>query len=135
MPPPSTDWSNTPPSLSGRGMVITKKRLGDIFLWAVIIFLLGIIACLTYKHIELLNMFHTLHPNNNTENITIINTNMFPFSPTTKAQTVQVPTSPPVQVVEVEGGMFHTYYVEYALFTLGVAAIALAVCRDVCRRK
>ena len=108
----------------------------EIFLWLVIIFLLGIIGCLSYKHLELLKMFHSLKNYNPTEAKTTVSLHKFPFSPTNSNSTsTSSITSPPVQFVEVETGPFHSYYVEYFLFFMGVTAIAVAAIRDVCRRK
>ena len=105
-------------------------------MWVVIIFLLAIIGFLTYKHLELLAMFQGLQPYKPNEQNTNGTLHNFPFSPSTNASLSNGPmTSPPVQIVEVENGPFHSYYIEYALFCLGVTAIALAVCRDVCRRE
>ena len=113
-----------------------RNRMAEIFLWIVIIFLLGVIGCLTYKHLELLEMFHSLqkytpdYVNNND------NQQKYHFPPSTSpSSSLGSDTSPPVHFVEVETGPFHSYYVEYALFCLGVTAIAVAAVRDVCRRK
>ena len=138
MPPADTNCSSaTPWQRSGTPISRNnRRRMGEMFLWAVIIFLLAIIGVLTYKHLELLAMFQGLKPYKPNEEKTTINLHKFPFSPSTKASPSDSPmTSPPVQIVEVENGPFHSYYIEYALFCLGVTAIALAVCRDVCRRK
>ena len=139
MPQADTNWSSATPWQRSVTPIYRNvcgyRRTGEIFLWAVIIFLLAIIGFLTYKHLELLAMFQGLQPykSNEEKNAKL---HKFPFSPTTNASPSGIPmTSHPVQIVELENVPFHSYYIEYALFCLGVTAIALAVCRDVCRRK
>ena len=141
MPPEDTNWSSaTPWQRSGTPIYrnvcgYRRRRTGEIFLWVVIIFLLAIIGFLTYKHLELLALFQGLQPykSNEEKNVKL---HKFTFSLTTNASPSGSPvTSQPVQIVEVENVPLHSYYIEYALFCLGVTAIALAVCRDVCRKK
>jgi hypothetical protein len=135
MTPADTNWSSATP-WQRSGTIISRnrcgcnrRRTGEIFLWAVIIFLLAIIGFLTYKHLELLAMFQGLMSYKPKEESTNGTLHKFPFFPTTKASPSGSPMTPqPFQSVEVENGPFHSYYIEYALFCLGVTAVAAAAC-------
>ena len=130
--PPEEPWIRQ--SRFGLFGTIRSSCHGDLFLWTIIIFLFGIIGCLTYKHLELLKIVQSMNSHQQTTPTnfeTSSSQTTFASVPLTKASN----SSPVVEVVEmVEVGSFPSYYVEYVLFFLGVAAILLAVCRDVCRR-
>jgi hypothetical protein len=101
MPPPDTNWSSATPwqryetPISRHGCGYSRRRTG-----AVIIFLLGVIGFLTYKHLELLTMFQAL-PSYKPNEESINGNPHKSFSPATKSSPSGSPmTSQPLKVLK-----------------------------------